>query len=119
MTYAIISAIIQLIALISLVFIQQKWQFYIVGLLFGYGWGGLNTEIILLISDIFGLRGIGAIMGATLAGFNFGSAIGPALGGMIFDANGSYSLAFILAGIGIVIATVLLILTKPTTAEIR
>jgi MFS family permease len=116
---AIISAVLQVATLISLIFIREVWQFYVVGLLFGYGWGGLNTEIVLLISDIFGLRGIGAIMGATVAGFNFGSAIGPAIGGIVFDATGSYSPAFAFAALGMAIATVLGVLIRPTMAKMK
>ena len=116
---AVISAIMQFVALISLIFIREVWQFYVVGLVFGYGWGGLNTEIVLLISDIFGLRGIGSIMGATMAGFNFGSAIGPAIGGIVFDATGSYSPAFAFAALGMVIATILGVLIRPTMVKTK
>jgi MFS family permease len=116
---AIASALIQAATLISLIFVRDVWMFYIIGLLFGYGWGGLNTEIVLLISDIFGLRGIGAVMGATLAGFNFGSAIGPAVGGMLYDATGNYSLAFVSAALGMVVATVLGLLIRPALARVK
>ena len=116
---AVISAIVLVVTLISLIFIRQTWQFYIMGLFFGYGWGGLNTQILLLISDIFGLRGMGAIVGTTSAGFNFGSAIGPAIGGIVFDATGSYSIAFALAGFGMVIATIFLFVTRPEMAKVK
>jgi MFS family permease len=116
---AIISSVMLMVTLIALIFVRQTWQFYVVAMFFGYGWGGLNTQILLLISDIFGLRGMGAIVGATSAGFNFGSAIGPAIGGIVFDATGSYSLAFALAGFGMVMATVLLFVTRPTLVKVK
>jgi OFA family oxalate/formate antiporter-like MFS transporter len=115
---AIISSLMLLITLIVLMFLQQTWQFYLVGFFLGYGWGGLNTQVLLLVSDIFGTRGMGAIVGTTTIGFNFGSAIGPMVGGIVFDATRSYSLAFIVAGIGMVVATLLLLATRPTMAKV-
>ncbi len=114
---ATIGAIVLVVTLMSLIFVNQIWQFYIVGLAFGYGWGGLNTQILLLVSDIFGLRAMGAIVGLTSSGFNLGSAVGPAIGGLVFDATGTYSIAFALAGFGMVIATILLLLTRPGRAK--
>lgn len=116
---AIFSAVLEVIVLISLIFTRQTWQFYVAGLFFGYGWGGFNLEITLLISDIFGLRSLGAIMGATAAGFSFGSAIGPAIGGIVFDATGSYSYAFAIAAFGMAIALALGILVRPVMAKVK
>jgi MFS family permease len=105
--------------LIALIFVQQTWQFYVVGLLFGYGWGGLNTQVLLIIADIFGLRGMGAIVGTASVGYNVGSAVGPAVGGMAFDTTGNYSVAFGLGALGMVIAIILVWITRPTLAKIQ
>ena len=76
-------------------------------------------RLTVLISDIFGFRNLGAIMGAITCGWAMGSAIGPALGGSVFDLTGSYSLAFLTASCGMVIATVLSTLLNPEKAEAK
>ncbi len=114
---AISSAALMAILLISLIFIQKLWLFYVFAFLFGYSWGGVGAQITLLIGDIFGIRSLGLIMGTVTLGWNFGAAIGPAVGGMIFDATGSYSLAFILAACGMGVATIFTIVIRPQKAK--
>jgi MFS family permease len=114
---AIASAVIQVVALISLIFIRQLWMFYVFGLFFGYGWGSLGAQGTLMIGDIFGLRAVGANMGATTTAWHIGAAIGPALGGIVFDATGSYSPAFAMAAFGMLLATIFNMLINPIKAE--
>jgi OFA family oxalate/formate antiporter-like MFS transporter len=57
-------------------------------------WGGSSTVITALIGDLFGTRNLGAIMGIMTAGWALGAAIGPAIGGLIFDMSGNYFMAF-------------------------
>ena len=47
-----------------------------------------------LIGDLFGTRSLGTIMGVMSAGWALGAAIGPAIGGFIFDRSGNYFMAF-------------------------
>jgi MFS family permease len=50
--------------------------------------------VTVIIGDIFGTRSIGTIMGVLSGGWAIGAAAGPAIGGFVFDASGSYFLAF-------------------------
>jgi len=47
-----------------------------------------------VIPDVFGLRAIGAIMGVLNFGWRVGAALGPAAAGFLFDRTGSYTIAF-------------------------
>jgi MFS family permease len=116
---AITGAVLMFCSLIALMFIQNLWLFYVFAVVFGYGWGGLGSQVTLLIGDIFGIRRLGLIMGMITLGWNFGAAIGPALGGMIFDATGSYSIAFGVAAAGMAIATFFAIIIRPEKAGSR
>lgn len=116
---AITGAILMFCSLIALMFIQNLWLFYVFAVVFGYGWGGLGSQITLLIGDIFGVRRLGLIMGMITLGWNFGAAIGPALGGMIYDATGSYSIAFGVAAVGMAIATFFAVIIRPEKAASR
>ena len=65
-----------------------------------------------LIGDILGMRSIGRIMGAINTGWALGAATGPAMGGYIFDASGSYFTAFAAGAEAILIAALLLALVS-------
>jgi cyanate permease len=56
-----------------------------------------------MVSDRFSGRNFGAIVGIGLMGAAVGSALGPWIAGTLYDATGSYTLAFIIAaGCGMV-----------------
>lgn len=62
--------------------------------LFGVGAAATDNAVTKVIPDLFGLRAIGAIMGALSLGWRSGAALGPALAGFLYDASGSYAVAF-------------------------
>jgi MFS family permease len=86
--------LIQFGALLWLMWVDQLWMLYAFALFFGFMWGGSGIVITALIGDIFGTRSLGAIMGVMSAGWALGAAIGPAIGGFIFDVSGDYFMAF-------------------------
>lgn len=108
----IISALLHTGALIGLVCSQELWMFYLFAVFFGFSWGGLVTSTFALIGDVFGLRSLGIITGVMNNGYGLGSAIGPLMGGFIFDISKDYSMAFLATAIAMLIATLLLALTK-------
>ena len=109
---SITCALLQFGALIWLVWIQDLWMFYLFAAVFGFTWGGFGIQITALIGDIFGVRSIGAIMGALVIGWTIGAAIGPIMGGFIFDTSNDYSMAFLAGSVAILIATLFLALIK-------
>ena len=114
---AIISAALMVVMLMTMIFIHELWMFMIFGVCFGYAWGGLGSQVTLLIGDIFGVRSLGVIMGTITVGWGFGAAIGPTLGGWVFDTTKSYSAAFVVAAVGMVICTILAIIMRPGKAK--
>ncbi|MFC1863137.1 MFS transporter [Thermodesulfobacteriota bacterium] len=73
---------------------SELWMMYAFAAIFGLLWGGSGTIITSLIGDTFGTRNLGPIMGIITAGWALGAAVGPALGGLIFDVSNSYFYAF-------------------------
>jgi MFS family permease len=61
---------------------------------FGLGMGGVGALTPLVITDMFGLKQFGSIMGLTRMGVVIPVIVGPILAGMVFDATGGYSLVF-------------------------
>jgi len=110
----IISALCMAGAMLLLALGSDLWILYLFSTIFGFFYGGLDPPIIALIGDIFGMRNIGLIVGVTTVGWSAGAAIGPVLAGYIFDVSGSYFFAFLAGAVGMLIATVLLLLvTRP------
>ncbi|MCJ7596944.1 MAG: MFS transporter [Desulfobacterales bacterium] len=87
-------ALIQVGALLWLMGSTRLWMLYAFAVAYGFLWGGASTITTILTADIFGMRSRGAIMGMMSGGWAVGAAIGPAIGGYVFDMSGHYSMAF-------------------------
>ena len=79
-------------------------MFYVFAVIYGFGYGGLDTPVAALLGDVFGLRNLGMIMGTLVIGWGIGAAVGPAVGGFLFDVNGSYSIAFLIGALAMMVA---------------
>lgn len=103
-------------ALMWLIWAHDLWMFYMFAVVFGFSWGGIGVTLASLVGDIFSGRSLGTIMGVLEIGFAMGSAIGPAVGGFVFDVTGNYILAFATAAAIMLIAGVLIAFTRRETA---
>jgi MFS family permease len=112
---AIICSLLATGAIIWLIWSQKLWMFYFFAMVFGFAYGGIDTSIVALVGDIFGLRSIGIILGILSIGWLIGAAIGPAIGGWIYDFSNNYSIAFSTDVVALLIVTLLLALTKSET----
>ncbi|MFC1867325.1 MFS transporter [Thermodesulfobacteriota bacterium] len=106
-TLAIASSLIMVVALLWLMWAQELWALYAFAMVFGFLWGGGGTMIAALIGDIFGTKNLGPIMGWMSAAWALGAAIGPAIGGYIFDVSGRYFTAFGAGAVAILITACL------------
>lgn len=107
---AIACAVLQVGALLWLMWAQELWMLYVFAIAFGFLWGGFGVLTTALIGDVFGMRSIGAIMGMMSAGWALGAASGPAIGGYIFDVSGTYFMAFAAGAVAILLAALLVAL---------
>ncbi|MGH7267637.1 MAG: MFS transporter [Candidatus Rokuibacteriota bacterium] len=67
----------------------------------GVGFGMRIAQLSTIPADVFAGPHLGAILGVVQAGGGLGGAIGPALGGWLFDVTGSYELAFVAACVAV------------------
>src|SRR5207247_11349966 len=67
----------------------------------GFGFGMRIAQLSAIPADVFAGPELGAILGVVQAGGGLGGAIGPFLGGWLFDITGGYELAFVAAGVAI------------------
>jgi MFS family permease len=90
-------------ALAALAAAPARWAIYGYAVLLGVGYSATASLIPAMVSDRFGGRHFGTIVGVGLMGSAAGSALGPWIAGYLFDATGSYMPAFaIAAGCGVI-----------------
>jgi MFS family permease len=80
------------------------WGAYAFAVLLGVGYSVTASLTPAMVNDRFSGRHFGAIVGIGLFGAAVGSAVGPWLAGSIYDATGSYTVPFLIAAGGGVIA---------------
>ncbi|MFC1964894.1 MFS transporter [Chloroflexota bacterium] len=114
---AIICAVFTAATMVWLTWSHDLWMLYLFAVVFGFAYGGLDICMVALVGDVFGVRSIGAIIGALSVGFVIGSAIGPSLGGLIFDVSNSYSMAFLIGAVAMLIIALLIALIRPETVK--
>jgi predicted MFS family arabinose efflux permease len=71
----------------------------------GLSAAGSDTTLVKGAVETFGVRAIGAVMGVLSLGWRCGAALGPTAAGFIYDATGTYVLAFALAAVGLALSS--------------
>jgi MFS family permease len=85
-------------ALLSIDDSAAPWAAYGYAVLLGLGYSVTAAITPAMVADRFSGRHFGAIVGAGLMANAAGSAVGPWLAGRLYDASGSYTVAFALTG---------------------
>lgn len=85
---------------------------YLFALVYGFAFGGMSPATAALLGDTFGVGRLGSILGILEIGFGIGAATGPLVGGLIFDANQSYFIAFLLGAVAMSVATLFIALIR-------
>ena len=83
------------------------------GLLLGFGVGGLHLLLRLTWADYYGRLYLGSIRGLTLPAQIGGQAMGPIIAGFMFDASGGYQTPFTIFGIIVAVAAVMVLAATP------
>lgn len=86
--------------------------------LFGIGYGGMAPLIPAIIGDHFGWERLSTLTGAAMVGANLGAAIGPWMGGFIFDVSSSYFWALAVCA-ALTIVALVIVLRMPSTRSSR
>jgi MFS family permease len=89
-----IAYVVQALALLTLLWLPSREALFGSLAAFGAGFAAADTMIAKVIPDVFGVRAIGAIMGLLTLGWRSGAALGPAVGGFLYDLSGSYAVPF-------------------------
>ena len=97
----------QAVVVLGYVAARQLGQFYTVAALFGFTYAGVMPLFAVIARENFPLRMMGTVIGGTTMASSLGMALGPVLGGLIYDTFSNYAWLFIGAfslGIGAFLA---------------
>jgi len=86
--------LVQALAAGSYMFASRIGEFYAVAIVFGMAYGGVMPLYAVLARQYFGPRIMGAVLGAAMMVSSLGMALGPSVGGWIFDTFHGYSLLY-------------------------
>jgi MFS family permease len=91
---------------------------YAFAILYGFGYGSLAPVTPYLISDRFGGQVLGVTYGLlTFFSTGIGGALGPILGGVIFDHTGSYRPGWIMNTVFLLVISFLILTLKARPKE--
>jgi MFS family permease len=81
---------VQSIAILAYMFASRQSQFYLLGVVFGTAYSGVMPLYAVLAREYFDQRIMGAVFGAAIMLSSLGMALGPVVGGWIFDTYHDY-----------------------------
>jgi len=114
---AVVLSMIGLGGLMSVHDSSQIWMLYIFAICSGLGTGIFSPTVIVGAADIFHGKNIGTLSALVLTGVGFGGAIGPWLGGFIYDTQGSYQVAFMVSMAAYALAGISFWIAAPRNAD--
>lgn len=93
-------------------FTRSAGEFYAVAILFGLAYGGVMPLYAVIAREYFPMRMMGTVFGAAAMVSSLGMALGPAVGGWLFDTFGGYGFLYV-ASFGLGLAAVAVALAFP------
>ncbi|MFC1932242.1 MFS transporter [Chloroflexota bacterium] len=117
-TLGIIGMCVAVFALISVRDTSSPWMLYLFAVLFGACQGVDRPIIMAAKADVFRGQHLGMIMGFNNLGYGVGAAIGSWLAGYIFDVSGSYTLAFVIVVLCLIVSAILIWAAAPRKVRV-
>lgn len=118
----VFAAVALMMAIVSglFVLVDTTAEAFLFSALFGFALGGILVVPPIAFADYFGRRSLGSIRGVAEPLVTLGQAMGAILGGAVFEATGSYRIAFLTyAALGIVAVALILSARPPVRAADR
>jgi len=113
----VINLFIQGVSIFGLVASGSAAWIYVLAVLFGFAYGGIAPQLPVVTTQFFGLSSLGSIFGVLIFSGAVGGAIGPLLGGKIFDLSQSYFWSFFVAGVVVTVSVGLIFFLHPPSAR--
>jgi MFS family permease len=91
----VVGLLIQAVGAGAYFFARNLSEFYSVALIFGMAYGGVMPLYAVIAREYFPMRIMGTVFGAAAMISSLGMALGPTIGGWIYDTTGSYGWLYI------------------------
>ncbi len=91
----VVGLMIQAVAAGAYFFTREIGEFYGVAIVFGAAYGGVMPLYSVIAREYFPMRIMGTMIGAASLVASLGMALGPALGGWVFDRFGTYGWLYV------------------------
>jgi MFS family permease len=114
----VVALAIQALAIGTYTFVRELGEFYAVAAVFGMAYGGVMPLYATLAREYFGPHILGTVLGAAMMLSSLGMALGPLVGGWVFDAFASYAWMFI-GSFAVGLGAVVVALTFPPVPRAR
>jgi MFS family permease len=92
---------------------------YLCVILFGLTMGNIVMMQPLIIGEFFGMVSFGRVSGLMMLFTSSGSALGPMLGGILFDLTQGYRVSFTLFACAYVLAALVILFARPPAPALR
>ena len=113
----VVALFLQGITVLVLFWAQDVWAFYLFGAAFGLGFGGEMSAYLVVNRQYFGQGPLATLYGYQIMGAMLGHAIATFLGGLVYEATGSFLPVFAMS-MGFSLVGVLAILTLESTKQV-
>lgn len=91
----VLALLAQAVVALGYITARQLGSFYTVAALFGFTYAGVMPLFAVIARENFPLRMMGTVIGGTTMASSLGMALGPVVGGLIYDTFTSYAWLFI------------------------
>jgi len=91
----VLALLAQAIVALGYVYARELSTFYTVAALFGFTYAGVMPLFAVIARENFPLRMMGTVIGSTTMASSLGMALGPVVGGLIYDTFTSYAWLFV------------------------
>ena len=91
----VLALLAQALVALGYVLARELGSFYAVAALFGFTYAGVMPLFAVIARENFPLRMMGTVIGSTTMASSLGMALGPVVGGLIYDSFASYAWLFI------------------------
>jgi MFS family permease len=98
--------VLQAVAFFLLIVSRSLWALYLLGVVFGLGLGSTIPVRMGMVSELFGTKTVGVLLGIIGIAWAAGGIAGPILAGYVFDLSQSYDIAFAAGGFLMVLGMV-------------
>jgi MFS family permease len=116
----VVGLLIQAFAAASYLLVRRLEGFYAVAFVFGLAYGGVMPLYASLAREAFGARILGTVLGAASMVSSMGMALGPLMGGWLYDRFGSYAWLYLGSmGVGLAAAAIALVFPRGPAAVPR